>query len=590
MNEPLKNMLKNRTVLLALMVALVTTACLNEKPEDQVKSAKEYLQKKDNKSATIQLKNALQKNPDLGEARFLLGKILLSEGNPVGAEVELRKAVSAKYPEQIVVPDLARALLTQGQNKQLIERYGATRFDQAAADASLQTSLAAAYRSEGDSKSAESRLTAALKDDPNFVPALMLLALQRAIAGDFDAALSQTEAILSKDPANAEAWKLKGDLLLRGKSKTDDALVAYRKSIEIEPSFEPGHLAVLTILMQKNKLEDASIQLNQLKKFAAKKPQTKLADAQLAYQQKDYKKAKELTQELLRLSSKSPRILQLAGAVEFQTNSLAQAETYLLLATQAEPQSVLSQKLLISTYLRSGQAAKALAIVNAISGAKGLDPKFFSLAGEVYLQNGDAKTAAEYFAKALKLEPNDVATRTALAVSHLAGGQSESGLDELQSIAGSDTGTTADMALISAHLKRRDFDKALVAVAKLESKQPNKPVAANLRGRIQLAQKDATAARKSFERALSIDPSYFTAAASLATLDMIDKKPEEAKKRFENLLTINPKNGMALIALAELAELRMGSKDEVVGLLTRAVDVNPNEDTPRLTLISYLLK
>ena len=583
-------MINTKTILSVMIASLLTVACIDEKPEDQVKSAKEYLQKKDSNSATIQLKNALQKNPELGEARFLLGTILLKEGNAPGAEVEFRKALSVSYPENLVAPELARALLQQGQAKKLIERYASTHFEQPAAEASLQTTLAAAYRSVGSTETSEARLADAFKADPNYVPALMLRARQKALSADFDGALSEVDGILSKDSANTEAWKFKGDLLLLGKIKAEEALVAYRKSIEVEPSFEPGHLAVLTILLQQNKLEDASKQLDQLKKFAAKKPQTKLMEAQLAYQKKDYKAAKVISQELIRLAPKNPRVLQLAGAVELQTNSLAQAETYLVLATEAEPQSVLSQKLLITTYLRSGQAAKALSALKAITGKQGLDSRFFSVAGDVYLQNGDAKTAGEYFAKALKQDPGNVATRTALAVSHLATGQGESGLNELQDIADSDSGTMADMALISAHLKRKDFEKALAAVAKLESKQADKPLAANLRGRIQLAQKDPAAARKSFERALSIDPTYFAAAASLASLDMVDKKPADAKKRFENILAKNPKSGPALIALAELAAMQEGGKQEIPELLAKAIEANPTESTPRLMLIGFLLK
>ncbi len=161
-------------------------------------------------------------------------------------------------------------------------------------------------------------------------------------------------------------------------------------------------------------------------------------------------------------------------------------------------------------------------------GNEAIDPSLYAVAGQTYLQNGDAKKAEEYFAKALKLDPANAGKQTALALSRLAGGETASAFDELQNIAGSDSGISADLALISAHMRRKEFDQALAAVAKLEGKQPDKPLAADLRGRIQLAQKDSAAARKSFEQALTIDPSYFAAAVSLATLDMADKKPDEA--------------------------------------------------------------
>ena len=580
-----------KALLTALVISIGLTACSGQSPEQQLQSAKEYLQKSDSKSALIQLKSALQQNPDLGEARFLLGKLLLEEGDATGAEIEFRKALAAKYSEPVVVPELARALLLTGQAQKIVAQFGSTQLGQPSADASLQTSLAIAQNSLGKPQASKAALAAALTVDPNHVPALMLKAREKAAERDIEGALLAMENILAKAPANAEAWKLKGDIVLYTQGRTDDALAAYRKSTEVDPKFVTGHLAVMAILIEKNKLDEASTQLSQIKKLAPKSSATKYVEAQLAYQKKDYKLARELSQDLLRQASNNPRFLQLAGAVELQTNSLAQAEVYLNRAVQTDPKSALSQRLLIKTFLQSGQSRKALEALKAITVKDDLDPSFFALAGEVYLQNGDAKSAEEYFAKALKVDPNNVATRTALAVSHLSSGRNDgSALEELESIAESNDATNADLALISAHLRRGDYSKALAAVAKLESKQPEKPLAANLRGRIQLAQKDTAAARKSFEQALAIDPTYFSAAASLAALDMRDKKPADAKKRFESLLAKNPKQSQALLALAELAALQSASKEEVAGLLTKASEANPTDVAPRLLLINLHLR
>ncbi|MEI7785657.1 MAG: XrtA/PEP-CTERM system TPR-repeat protein PrsT [Betaproteobacteria bacterium] len=583
--------LHRKTLLAALLTSVLLTACSNQSPEQQLQSAKEFIQKSDNRSAQIQLKNALQKNPDLAEARFLLGKLLLDQGDAAGAEIEFRKALAAKHPESVVVPELALSMLQLDQSRKLVDQFGNARLDRPSAVASLQTSLALAQSRLGNSEAAEAALKAALVADPNHVPALMLQVRQKVAARDVGGALLAMDDILAKAPGNAEAWKLKGDTLLYAKGKPDDALAAYRKSTEVNPKFELGHLAVLAILLQRNEIDEASAELEKLRKFAPKTFEFKYAEAQLAYRKNDFKKAKELAAELLRLAANNPRILQLAGLLELQTNSLAQAEIYLTRAVQGEPQSALSQRLLITTYLRSGQSAKALDALKGIASKDRLDPKFFELAADVYMQNGDAKSAEEYLGKALKADPTNIATQTALAITQFASGRNDiSAFNELERIAESTSAINADLALVSAHLQRGNSTKALEAVAKLEAKQPGNPMAATMRGRIQLAQKDTSAARKSFEQALVIDPLYFQAASSLAAMDMADKKPADAKQRFERLLAKDPRHGQALLALAELAAVQGAGKEEVAGLLTKAVDANPTDVAPRLLLIELHLR
>ncbi len=82
-----------------------------------IASARDYMAKNDYKAAVIQVKNALQDNPELPEARYLLGQALLRTGDPVGAETELRKARSLSYPDDKVVPPLAQAMLMQGSQE-----------------------------------------------------------------------------------------------------------------------------------------------------------------------------------------------------------------------------------------------------------------------------------------------------------------------------------------------------------------------------------------------------------------------------------------------------------------------------------------
>lgn len=243
------NKSRSGLVLSTLLMSLLLAAC-SDKPEAMITSAKDYLAKNDSKAAVIQIKNALQSEPNLPEARYLLGKVLLDSGEAVAAETELRKAQDLKYPQDLVVPSLASALLAQRQAKQLIKEFSGTELGQGAARASLQMSLASAYAMQGNEELAQTALKAALLADPGYAPALLARARQKAGERDFDGALAAADEVIAGSPQNFEAWKLKGDVLLYGKNQGAEALAAYRRAVEVKPDFLAGHAAVATLLLQ----------------------------------------------------------------------------------------------------------------------------------------------------------------------------------------------------------------------------------------------------------------------------------------------------------------------------------------------------
>ena len=577
-----------RGITLSVLLALTLTACSGQKPEAMLASARDYMAKDDLKAAVIQVKNALQENPDLAEGRYLLGLALLRGGDAVGAETELRKAMALKYSDEKTLPSLAQAMLAQGQFKKLIQELADKPLSEPAAKAELLTSLSAAYQAERDPALAKSTLDAALLADPSNVPAQLLAVRWQAGGGDLDGAIAAVDAILVKSPASYQTQKLKGDLLA-AKALPDEAIAAYRKAIELKPDLVLARIAILGILMQNGKLEEAGKELAAVKQQAPNSPTTRYFETQLAYQQKDFKQAKELVLQLLKVAPDSVQALALAGAIELQVGTALQAETYLSKALSSAPQSSLVRQLLTTSYLRSGQLDKAMATLQPLLKEADTSAAISALAGEAFLQTGDVKKAEEYFAKAARQDPKNPRARTALALTQLAGGNA-SGLSDLQAIADSDSGTMADMALISVSLRRGEFDKALKAIDGLEKKQPNSPLASNLRARTLLAKKDVAGARKAFERAAEIDPMYMPAIASLAALDLADKKPESARKRFEAVLAKEPKQPQALLALAELRAREGGGKEEVAELISRAITANPTEKVPRLLLVDLHLR
>ena len=577
----------HRITLAALVVAALFAGCGAENPDTLMASGKSHLAKNDSKAAVIQFKNALQMNPNLGEARFLLGKTLLESGDPQGAELELRKALGLKYAPESVIPLLAQALLTNGQAKKVVDEFSRTELT-GEAKAYLNTTLSLAYQALGKAEASKAALASALATQPDFVPALIVEARGKAADRDISGSLATVDRILAKAPANHEALVLKGSLLaLTGDQ--DGAIQLYKKALQSRPDFIPAHSAIISAMMQKGTVEDAERQLEALKKVAPNHPQTIYLEAQMAYQRKEYRTVRDLALQLLKTAPNNPTALQLAGAAEYQLGAHFQAESYLTKALQQAPNLRLARGLLITNYLRAGQPAKALATLQPVLGKINEDPDFLVLVGEVYLQAGDPKKAEEYLNRASKLDPHDLAKRTAVAVAHMAQGRVTEAASEFEQISRVDDGITADQALIAYYLRRNELDSALKATDALQKKQPDNPATYSVQGRVLLAKKDNTAARRSFEKAMALNPSYIPAVASLASMDMAEGNPTRARKRFEEVLAVDPKNIPALLSLAKLTTATGGTATESLVLIKKSVSANPDGVASRLALIDFYM-
>ena len=80
------------SVLTVLGACLLLSACTQRSAEQQVAAAKASLEKGDHRIAVVELKDALQREPGLKEARLLLGRALLRAGDTKGAQIELRNS------------------------------------------------------------------------------------------------------------------------------------------------------------------------------------------------------------------------------------------------------------------------------------------------------------------------------------------------------------------------------------------------------------------------------------------------------------------------------------------------------------------
>lgn len=573
----------------AVLSLAALTACGVNSGADPLAAARKHLEKRDNRAAIVELKAALQKRPDAAAVRFLLGKTLLDAGDAVTALVELRKALELGHPEADCIPSIVKAMAVTGRALEATNQYSATKLDAPAAMAELQVALAAAWGIQGRNDQMGAAIDRALALEPRHATAKLVKARLLAERKDFDNAWKLTEEALQQDPSLATAWHFKGLLLRHIKGDEKGAAVAVREALKHDPALLPAHAELLSMMYQAQDKQGMRKHLAVMQKALPNNINTYLFKAQIEYLDNNLRGARELLQQLLRAKQPDRRVLMLAAQIEFRNGALTVAETYLTRVLNEDPTLATARQMLASTQMRLGQPDKALSTLQPLIESSAPAASTLAMAAEAFLHAGNPAKAQAYFERAAQVNPEDMRLRAAVALNRIAQGAATQGLLDLERAAERDKGTFADMALISTLLRRNDLDGALAAVDRLEKKESRQALPSSLRGQILLQRKDREGARKSFERGLEIDPSFYPCAAALAAMDLEDKQIGSAKKRFEAVLERDASNYRARLALADL-KLRNGEPHEqVLALVNEAVRSHPGEVEPRTALIEYHL-
>ena len=417
-------------------------------------------------------------------------------------------------------------------------------------------------------------------------------ALIRANAGDRAGATAIVDSVIAKTPNLVEAWHLKGDIAAM-QGQNENAIAAYRKSLEIAPDQLLAHVRIVSILLQQGKTQEASAQLEEMKKVAPKHPQTLYLQALLAFQEKNYVAAREAIQHQLRAMPDNVAGLVLAGSIDYQLGAYAQAEAAL-------------QKVLLAgaeAAARADDAGQHVPSQRPADQGAGRDEAarwrrradngdVLALAGEVYMQNGYTAEAAKVFAKAAALDPKRHEQAHGARAHASAIGRSRAGYRELE----------AGRGRRSRHPRGPRAHRHALAAA-----QVRRGAQGDRRAREEAA-RQAAAARLCAALstpARTTSPARGRASSARSQLDAhrlrLRGEPRAARPRRQEagrrdgsaskrVLAKDPKNVRALLALAELRAQTGGTTDEVAALIGKAVSADPTSVVPRLALITFYLR
>ncbi|MFH7044230.1 XrtA/PEP-CTERM system TPR-repeat protein PrsT [Paucibacter sp. JuS9] len=578
-----------RARFVVLSSALLLAGCFGDSAEALIEKAKEAVNKRDSRAATIYLKNALEKDSQNAEARFMLGRALVDIGDFRGALIELRKASELGFDPQEVVPLLAYSLLVTGDAKRVVADYAEFKPSTAAATAALKATLASAHLFLGNSEAALAAADQALAAGPNYPQAYLVKVKVFAASRRYDEALDLLNRVLLINQKLPEAYLLRGDILKSQNGDVQAIEKAYQDALTANARYVPAHVALIGLALSRKDMKAAQARLVPLLAAAPKHPDAIFIAAVVAFENGDLKTAQEKTQQILKLAPSNPRALQLMGVIDLKRGSLVQAETSLAKAAATLSDDDHVRLLLARAQIRAGSFDKALRGLRPMIERAVPSGDAISITAEALLLSGQVEAAQEYFARAAKLDPKDNRSRTVLALAETVGDRPEQAISLLQSIAAGDEGTFPDLALINLLMSQKKYPQALDAIGKLQAKRPNDAVAPNLRGNLELARGNRALARTSYEAALTLDSTYYPALSAISKLEVADGRVDAAKARLEGYVAKVPDNVQAQLFLISLRERDNADANAVIDSLRQLIRRFPGEVGPRIVLTKLQL-
>jgi putative PEP-CTERM system TPR-repeat lipoprotein len=401
-----------------------------------------------------------------------------------------------------------------------------------------------------------------------------------------DEALATAEQARKPDGPNGKVDLFKGRLLAAASRPLDQVEKALEAAAADPVYTLPARSQLVEEYLRHNDLKAAQGQLALLQKLSPKNPQTQFLDAVLAYAEKNYARASDIVDQLMRLAPDNPRLLVLGGAANLADGALIPAEAKLGRVVQTTQNARAARRMLAETYVRMGQPDKALSALQPLVEAKPPDLPGLSVAAQAHLMKGELDKAEALFQAVAAKRPDDSRIQTTLALIELDRGRATEAFDALRVIAERDTaGDVADTAAISSRLRRREYDQALAAIAALDKKRPGTPTVPYVRGLALAGKGDAAGARAAFDAALKLAPDYQAPLLELSRLDVNENDLEAARKRLAAWVQRRPTDTAIRLALLDIRLRQDAPADELLSAIDEAIRLAPTDPAPHLAKI-----
>jgi len=536
--------------------------------------AKDRLSDQDPQAAIIQLKNALNEDPDNLDARRLLGETYLELGRYPDAAKELRRAHEAiATPENSLL--LGRALLGLGDAEDmlaLIDQTTGADPEQVRAMTLLRAQALLSLKRIGDARIALSR---EIDANPLNVDIGLMDARISMAEGDRDAAKTKIGRVLEVNPESTEAWMLDATIK-SGEGRYDAALEALDRLGELAPGSDRVKVMRAEILIRRAKFDDAERVVTEV---LQRRPDDVAANFLLATvlsNKGELDQADATLRKIADVTRDVDQVTLLSGVVKLGIGQLAQAENLLGKYLSNTPDNLPVRRLLAGLQLKSNSPRAAIDVLRPVTGPTSNDVISLQLRSSAEIRLGNIEGARESLMRLVRLGQAPSAAQALTLISVLNDGDKRLPSNEIK----------LEVARVLDLMRNGEGDEALSATSTLAETHPNNPVILNLYGMTHLmALDDERSARQLFDKALTLDPSYLDAHRNLDRLDVRAARFDVLSERLEARIADGLDTEASALKLAQL-HISQTRREEALSTLRTRAEAEPSSVPIRRALLS----
>jgi putative PEP-CTERM system TPR-repeat lipoprotein len=402
-----------------------------------------------------------------------------------------------------------------------------------------------------DTAAAQSAFEASLKADASYLPAVLGLVALDMQAKRSEAAIKRMEAFIASQPRSPQARLTLADLLVQAKAAPERVTEVLSAGVREEPSEPAMRMALIDHQLR---LGNISAAAQAAQEAAAAMPQNpdlleRLARTQLASGDKA-----QAGKSYARLTALAPtRAHGWLGQAQlrFMEKDYVAAEREVKRALEAEPGSVVAQRLLIQLALRQGRTDEALAAVRERQ--KKFPQEAYALVVEADIELSRQRTdpAIALLRKAVALrDPGDAAPRL-FAVLLAAKKRDEALAFETQWQASHPQDVGFSAATADVLLARGEFDAALTRYEALLKRNPDAVPLINNVSWLR-SKSGQPGARELAERGLKLKPEDAALRDTYATVLANEKNFAKAISTQRQLISDQPDQPSYRLNLAQI--------------------------------------